>query len=405
MAQTLHTCPFGCSIKEKLTMTINANHNNGTLQQIVCAIVFLLFTIIYLYFFQADLLAMEQHVLSGGTTHYERNIGTLVITSVLMLLQMMVSRLLSWRGKLYALTYLPSAALLGLLTSIDEQFSVHLSYGGWLWLTLLLIVLYIVLTLRYHRDAAVRRWCRGKGIWEETRSNLFIMLVLLLGICGMGNTDAVLHYRLHMEHLISEGQYEKALSIGEKSDETDVNLTMLRACALTRTRNLGNALFEYAICGGSESLLPNGNQVKCLLNSDNEMFKLMAIRPRGNMSVMKYLMYLDTNGLGRKSVTDYLLCGYLLDGKIDAFARSIVRKYNIESPTLPKHYKEALTLYTHLRSNPVVVFHTPVMDADYADFVKTVRTYKDKHIGLAYTRSSYGNTYWQYYFEQLGKTR
>ena len=386
-------------------MTINANHNNGTLQQIVCAIVFLLFTIIYLYFFQADLLAMEQHVLSGGTTHYERNIGTLVITSVLMLLQMMVSRLLPWRGKLYALTYLPSAALLGLLTSIDEQFSVHLSYGGWLWLTLLLIVLYIVLTLRYHRDAAVRRWCRGKGIWEETRSNLFIMLVLLLGICGMGNTDAVLHYRLHMEHLISEGQYEKALSIGEKSDETDVNLTMLRACALTRTRNLGNALFEYAICGGSESLLPNGNQAKCLLNSDNEMFKLMAIRPRGNMSVMKYLMYLDTNGLGRKSVTDYLLCGYLLDGKIDAFARSIVRKYNIESPTLPKHYKEALTLYTHLRSNPDVVFHNPVMDADYADFVKTVRTYKDKHIGLAYTRSSYGNTYWQYYFEQLGKTR
>ena len=176
-------------------MTINANHNNGTLQQIVCAIVFLLFTIIYLYFFQADLLAMEQHVLSGGTTHYEHNIGTLVITSVLMLLQMMVRRLLSWRGKLYALTYLPSAALLGLLTSIDEQFSVHLSYGGWLWLNLLLIVLYIVLTLRYHRDAAVRKWCRGKGIWEETRSNLFIMLVLLLGICGMGNTDAVLQRR------------------------------------------------------------------------------------------------------------------------------------------------------------------------------------------------------------------
>ena len=54
--------------------------NNSTLYKFMCAIVFILFTFIYLYFFQADLLFMIQHVLSGGATHYNRTIGTFIIT-------------------------------------------------------------------------------------------------------------------------------------------------------------------------------------------------------------------------------------------------------------------------------------------------------------------------------------
>ena len=53
----------------------------------LCAIVFLIFSSSYLYFYQADLLAAKQHVLSGGITHYDKQIGTIVIVLVLFVLQ------------------------------------------------------------------------------------------------------------------------------------------------------------------------------------------------------------------------------------------------------------------------------------------------------------------------------
>ena len=48
--------------------------------RVVSAIVFILFSWCWLYFFQNDLLAMAQHVLSHGLTHYNRFIGATGIT-------------------------------------------------------------------------------------------------------------------------------------------------------------------------------------------------------------------------------------------------------------------------------------------------------------------------------------
>lgn len=59
--------------------------NSTTTMRVVCAIAFLLFTFFYLYDYQADLLTMAQHVLSGGKTVYNRNLGAILITIVLSL--------------------------------------------------------------------------------------------------------------------------------------------------------------------------------------------------------------------------------------------------------------------------------------------------------------------------------
>lgn len=101
-----------------------------------------------------------------------------------------------------------------------------------------------------------------------------------------------------------------------------------------------------------------------------------------------------------KSVTDYILCGYLLDKNLDGFVNIIKNKYNLSSPALPKHYREALTLYTHLRSNPVLIFHSEIMDADYADFQKLEEKYNNKSERFSYVKDTYGETYWFYYFYQ-----
>jgi len=105
-----------------------------------------------------------------------------------------------------------------------------------------------------------------------------------------------------------------------------------------------------------------------------------------------------------RPATDYILCGYLLDKNLDGFVNEVRRRYNLSSPSLPKHYREALTLYTHLRSNPILVFHNEVMDADYADFQKLVRKYSNAEERESHVRDSYGGTYWFYYFYHKNKS-
>ena len=379
-------------------MTRNYPANNGTLLQTACAIVFLLFVFVYLYFFQADLLSMVQHVLSGGATHYDRTIGTVIITAVLYLVHIGARRLGGLDRVCHALSYFPSLLLLAALTDVEVDFSASPLRGLWLWLAPLLLAVYVLLSL-----AVKYNWIETllpsysapiSVLWK----NLLLMACMFIAVCLCGNNDSVLHYRLRVERLLGSGAYSKALMVGEKSDETDASLTMLRAYALSRSGQLGERLFEFPLTGGSYALLPDGKGVRCLLYPEDRIVRALSIRKKGDMTPMEYLLYIERNGLGRTPVTDYILCGYLLDRNIDAFVNAIRRKYSLTSPSLPKHYKEALTLYTHLRSNPVLVYHNEVMDADYADFQNLEHKYTDARERESYVRDMYGDTYWFYYF-------
>ncbi|WP_298936063.1 DUF6057 family protein [uncultured Prevotella sp.] len=383
-------------------MTQNINTNNSTLVNSICAIVFILFTYVYLYFFQADLLAMEQHVLSGGTTHYNKTIGAVLITLVMYLLKLGVSKLTKFDGWLHILNYVPSLLLIIILTSGDQNFDTN-AFPAWVVIVVSIVfVVYIVLAVlyRFKYFLQINTSFTGSilgGLWKS----LLAMSVMFLIVCALGNTNEVFHYRLRTEWLLNTNDYEKALHVGEKSDDTDANLTMLRVYALSRTKQLGERLFEYPIPhGGSDLLLPDGVSIKCLLYPESEIFKQLGIRKKGRMRPLEYLLYLESHGLAMKSVTDYILCGYLLDKNLDAFVNTIKTKYNLTSPSLPKHYKEALILYTHLRANPVLVFHSEIMDADYSDFQKLEEKYIDKAERYSYVKDTYGETYWFYYFYQ-----
>lgn len=376
--------------------------NNSTLTRSVCAIVFILFTFIYLYCFQADILSMEQHILSGGTTHYDRTVGAILITLILFLLQLGVNKLTRFTGILYAMTYFPSLLLLTVLTAVNQEFDTNTFSGKWLLLASLLLIIFICFSVFYKQKnfSFNISFLKGSTI-ESLWKNLLLLSIMFIAVCSIGNNNDVFHYRLRIEHLLSSKDYTKALTVGSKSDDTDGSLAMLRAYALSRNKQLGERLFEYPVAnGGSKILLPDGKNIKCMFFSENEIYKYLGIRKKGNMKPMEYLLYLENNGLAMKSVTDYILCGYLLDKNLDGFVNEIKEKYNITSPSLPKHYKEALTLYTHLRANPTLIFHNEIMDVDYADFQKLERKYKGRAEKVSYVKDTYGETYWFYYFYQ-----
>ena len=86
-------------------------------EQVVCAVVFCVLTFCYLYNYQADVLVVTQFLASGGQTHYAPFLGAVIITSVLLLLQVVVQFFARLRRRSYALTYAPSLLLLAWPTS------------------------------------------------------------------------------------------------------------------------------------------------------------------------------------------------------------------------------------------------------------------------------------------------
>ena len=117
------------------------------------------------------------------------------------------------------------------------------------------------------------------------------------------------------------------------------------------------------------------------ITEKNELFSDFALRTR------------------RKAACDYLLTACLLDKNLNQFAL-IVRKLYADIRSLPKHYREALILYTHLRSNPVIIYKDDVLDADFKDFQELDKKFSDKNMQRNAVREVYGNTYWYYYFFQ-----
>ena len=367
--------------------------NKGTITiRVMCALVFLLFTFSWLYFFQSDMLTVAQHVLSKGQTHYDSTVGTIVITLLLMLIQMAVFAIFRLTRR-HALTYAPSFLLLALITDLGEPIVEHHVNGTWLWLFPLALVVW----------GLVSWWARSYQSYEsrvgQTRvlwSNLLLMAAMMAGVGAIGNTNAVFHYRAHMECSLCEHDYDEVLACGAKSLESDPSMLMLRMYALSKKQELGERLFEYTVNGTSADILPLNSRSVTVVYPADSIFSYLGAWPRSYMSSMQYVDALIRHGQATPPVPDYLLCGYLIDRDLDAFAKNVGRFYTVND-SLPKHYREALTLYTHLRSTPVVDYHHAVMDEDFANFRELEKEYPQASERKSKVFSRFGSTYWYYY--------
>ena len=100
--------------------------------------------------------------------------------------------------------------------------------------------------------------------------------------------------------------------------------------------------------------------------STKPVYKMLGVYFKQQMRPRVYFEKLHQKWWATKESNDWLLCAYLLDCDVDAFAHNITKYYRLDSH-LPKHYREALILYTHLREHPYLVYPDAVMDADYAE--------------------------------------
>ena len=377
----------------------NPHKRNGTITtKVVCAVVFLLFSFLWLYEFQADVLAVAQHVMSDGVTHYDRTVGALLITFVLMLLQLGVAAVIKLSRRTHALTYLPSMLILALISDISPDIDSTFSFGAWKWGVPLILLLWggAVWLARqmmpFENDDKQPTGLLSRRVWI----NMLQMSAMMLFVALAGNSNIVFHYSAHAEVSLMQGDVDEALRVGHESLESNERLTMLRVYALSRKGQLADRLFNYPVVGSSETILPLRMQPQFL--AADTIWKYLGARPARMMRAEQYYTALAHDSLATAAVADYRLCGLLIDRNLDAFVSLLPRYYEVaDSLPLPRHYQEALVLYKHLRTNPAIVYHHPVIDEDWENLQQLEAAYPLETERKYQVFEHYGGSYWYYY--------
>ena len=376
----------------------------------VCATIFAVFLIKFIYSFQGDVLAMIQYAWSGHETHYDRTIGTVVIVAVCAIVTGIFLPMSRLPISLYSLHFAPAVMLVTALTSVEVDADGKVTMEPVGLIGSLTILLTVIILSRMDFSVYSHSDYRHVPLFSHTWFiNMLLSLLVMVSAFCLSNNDRVLHTQLAVERLCSERKYKEAAALGLPQHDHGSSLTMLRALSLSRQpfgkyTMLGERLFCYNI-DGRESMQGilirqgRGGEPRFLLHHGYGQWQALGFVPRNlNEPAERYLLRELRRGTSRPAAVDYLLCNYLLRKQLRNFVEAFHKYYKIEKgDDLPKNYAEALTMYygsTAADSSYV----SPAMKADYRDFMTMMRKYKVSDGRQARIRDAYFGTYWYYYY-------
>lgn len=361
-----------------------------------CGLLFSVFSFVYLFVFQKETIDALHYALSQGKTHYSPLAGALILTAVLLILRWGINKLLKLKGLAHAFSYFPPCLLLGVLTDLDES----VFHGGgiadkWMWLLPLLLLIYGAIAYGWQRVSSIFMQ-QGGSVSELMITNFATLLLLFLMTVGQGNTNIHFHHELAVEHAIRQQDYAAARRVGQKSLETTHTLTALRAYAMSREGTLGDCLFAYPQPYGADGLLFAPHAQDVLRTNADTLYAYLGARPHATERTLDYLSRICQDEVGRHTALDYYLNALLLDKQIDRFAAAIDTFYFAQD-TLPRYYREAITLYHHLHPASGREPNDSLMVQQLNDYLSLQQTFTTPTEEKNQMRRAYGDTYWWYY--------
>ncbi|MGN1257071.1 MAG: DUF6057 family protein [Bacteroidaceae bacterium] len=376
----------------------------------ICGIVFACFSFCYLYFFHAGYLAQFQYHFSHGETSYDPFVGAVLIILPLLFLGFFCHRLVRWPLRLHALSWFPSAFLLTAVSSF--RFPELQDYGGgtpWLCLVLLLgFFVFIACLCLMHPDASGERGTFSSYL----SSNLFVLMFLFFMTGALGYSSGPAHHELRVGRLLHEGKYDEAVDCCPSAEASTYRLYALRTAALAIDGQLGERFFTYPIPRNVLTLLPQQSDSLFVFNALPILYRSMHAVPSmpRTFNERKFLEgTLALDSLPRPLVLDYLLCSYLLHGELHSFSQVLSQCSDSLSTSLPRHYREALVLFSQLAldsskpvtisssSKPVLTYEDEEMRESLLRFSRLRHAAQQGDVHAADSMSEYAHTYWMYY--------
>ena len=335
----------------------------------------------------------------------------MLITVLLQVLQLLVYTVFRLINRGHALTYFPSMLALALISAINTDIRQTYAWGFW-WILIPLVLIGWVgacLVVRYIQNVEPDKGTKvffSRPMWI----NMLVLFLMMVMVAAISNTNAVFHYRMKAESCLLNGDFEGALDAGWESLESDADLQMIRMYAMARCGELGERLFHYPIVAPSSAMLPTSGESRFVRYPVDSLYHAFRARPARLMLPSTYLRLVSgISGNSRLSGSsgsfglsrDYELCGLLIDRRLDDFV-SLLLSFStsgdsLDTARLPLHYREALTLYNHLRRHPVLIYRNPVMEEDYRNLQELERKYPDATERKGKVEDWYGQTYYYYY--------
>lgn len=372
------------------------NKSAARLSNLVCGLLFITFSMVYLAVFQKDLLEAIHFSMAKGNTEFHILPAAIIVTVILIILEWGLNLLMRLRGSVKALAYLPS--FLGLVTMTGFGRDVYT--GGfshaWWWLMPLLTAVYVLIVVMVRKNV--------RPNWEEdtlnmTIWNIVLMLAMSISTMCLGNTDRYFHNELRMESMMAKGNNGEALRVAAKSARTTRTMTALRMLAMTKEGKTGEMLFRYPQNYRAGGMFFDSDSSKTLRFTNDSIYACLGEKPYYGENKMEYLKRLAQKGDSCMTARTYYLAGLMLEKRMDEFSQSL-EKFAWKGDTLQRYYIEAALMYKEI--NPEWKYEIPAKDSVYhKKLVEYRNRQNDPYKSVTEERNKmkleFGDTFWWYY--------
>lgn len=363
----------------------------------VCATLFAVFAFLFVAVYQAPLLEAFYNEVATGKLGYNPWLVGGVVSLLLTILALWLNRFAGFRREWTAIAYLPSALLLAFITDIDRRIYTGGGFSySWIIIFVLGLLVYTFMAFILSRILFEKikdvTMVTNRVLWRNMM--LMVLLISLVGTLSNGDGDFKRETRL-MSHLADDDTL-KALRVGKTSLEASHELTAMRAYLLANSGKLGEQIFEYPQYYASEGLLPHVKRTSSLV--PDSVYSLIGAVPASGETAATFLARMALADSATTVAKEYYLTSLLLDKRLLEFKEQVLSMYGIDAiDSLPKHYREALMLYTDIADVPEFQVNDSVMHKKLAKLRELENIYEDAFVRGNYVRRYFGRTYWWYF--------
>lgn len=374
------------------------NKEEIRLQRVVmalCAILFAVFSFLFVAKSQSVLLELLYEKVATGKLQYNAYVVGGVISAFLTFFALWLNRFTGFKREWTAFSFMPSALILAFITDIDRSLYIG-GYDYLKWIIVLAVGIFAYaafsFVLRRMLFAKIKNIAMSANriIWRNLI--LFVILFSLVGF--LSNNEENFKREALVASYYKKGDTENALKVGYRSNVASHSLTVQRAYILSEVGMLGEKLFEYPQYYGAEGLIPAKEQVSPLV--PDSVFALIGASPLPGEKAMDVFKRALKNDKVTPAAKEYYLSALLLDRKIVEFVDNIKILYpETDATDLPKHYQEALMLYSSINGDSVNI--NSAIQEHYNSFKALEAEHEDIFVRANYLRRHFGRTYWWYY--------
>lgn len=375
------------------------NKEEIRLQRVVVALsatLFAVFSFLFVAKFQTPLLELLYERVATGKLEYNAYVVGASISIFLTLFALWINRYTGFKREWTALSYLPSSILLAFITDIDRSIYIgEYNYQKWIIVALIGVFAYASFSyvLRRVLFAKIKNVAMSANriVWRNLE--IFVVLFCLVGFLSNGEEN--FKREALVESYYRKGNVKKALEVGYLSNTVSQTLATQRAYILAKEGLLGEKLFEYPQPYSSDVLFPEDVQVSPLV--PDSVFSLIGVNPIPGEKMLETLKRAVESDSSTSAARDYYLSAMLLDRRLVEFAGTVASLYpDVKISDMPKHYQEALVLYSNIDGS-VVDSDNNGMQKYFDAFKALEKQYDDPFVRANYMRRNFGRTYWWYY--------